>query len=89
MEDINVDLIKVILTTIKLNENYGFEIFSIIKNNNSKLNHTLLYTYFKVLSQLGYITTYKNLEENNCCVKIYYKLTEKGYKYLESMNFNE
>jgi len=77
-------IVKIILNIINSHEIYGFEILSIIKEFNQKLDETIVYSTLKSLEKKGYITTFKTCEDGNCCVKIRYCLTEKGQELLNT-----
>ena len=76
--------VNIILNIIHSHEIYGFEILSMIKESNQKLDETVVYSTLKSLEKNGYITTFKACEDGNCCVKIRYCLTEKGQELLNT-----
>ena len=78
-------IVKIILNIINSHEIYGFEILSMIKESNQKLDETVVYSTLKSLEKNGYITTFKTCEDGNCCVKIRYCLTDKGLKLLNPL----
>lgn len=81
---LNNNIVKIIINIINSHEIYGFEILSIIKESNQKLDEALVYSTLKSLENKAYITTFKMCEDGNCCVKIRYRLTEKGQELLNT-----
>ena len=89
MEKLEKKIAFIILNAINSSESYGFEILSAIKDRNEGINETMLYSTIKVLEHLQYITTFKKIEDGNCCVKIRYLLTEKGHDFINRNMSND
>ena len=85
MNTLDTEIAKIILNIINSNEIYGFQILSMIKESNRKLDETLVYSTLKSLERNAYITSFKACEDGNCCVKIRYQLSELGIKILKSL----
>jgi len=85
MEKLDKDIVKSILKTIKTKGIIGSKLLSIVKEQNPSYDQTLLYITLKILTELGCIDNYIAPEDDNCKVKIRYKLSEKGNKILDSI----
>ena len=85
MEKLDKFMIKKVLTTIESEGIIGSQLLSTLKEKNPDFNESILYMTLKSLTEQGYIDNYIAPEDNNCKVKIRYKLSEKGKKVLNSI----
>ena len=85
METLNKTIVRKILTTIQSEGIIGFQLLSTIKEKNPGFNERVLYSTLKTLTEYGCIDNYIAAEDDNCKVKIRYKLSEKGKKVLNSI----
>jgi DNA-binding PadR family transcriptional regulator len=85
MEKLDKTVVREILITIQSEEVIDFQLLSILKERNPDFNETILYMTLKSLSEQGCINNYIAAEDDNCKVKLKYKLSEKGKKVLNSI----
>jgi len=85
MEKLNKTIVKQILTTIQHEGIVGSQLLSTLKEKNPDFDDTNLYITLKSLTKQGCINNYIADEDDNCKVKIRYKLSEKGKSLLNSI----
>ncbi|ERK31625.1 PadR family transcriptional regulator [Clostridium intestinale] len=76
---------SIILSIIKDEDNYGYEILKSIKkisHNNFEIKEGTLYVVLKRLELQGLITSYWNDNGSGGGRRRYHKITEKGLEYL-------
>ena len=85
MEKLNKTIVREILTTIQSEGIIGFQLLSKIKKRNPDFDETSLYMTLKILTEQRCIDNYIAAEDDNCKVKIRYKLSKKGKYFLNSL----
>ena len=85
MEKLNKNIVREILTTIQFKGIVGSQLLSTLKENNPNFDETNLYMTLKALTEQGCIDNYITPQDNNCKVKIRYKVSEKGKNILNSI----
>ena len=85
MEKLNKTMVKEILSTIQSEGIIGFQLLSILKERNPDFNETVLYSTLKTLTEHGCIDNYIAAEDDDCKVKIRYKLSDRGKMILNSL----
>ncbi len=82
---LNKELVKKILLLIESQGLYGSELFSSMKKGDPRLESAILYITLRSLKQHNIIEPYLSPQDNQCKVKVKYKLSEKGKKLLNSL----
>lgn len=85
MEKLNKNIVREILTTIQFKGIVGSQLLSTLKEKNPNFDETNLYMTLKALTEQGSIDNYIASEDDNCKVKMRYKLSEKGKNILNSL----
>jgi len=85
MEKLNKNIVREILTTIQFEGIVGSQLLSSLKEKNPNFDETNLYMTLKALTEQKCIDNYIASEDDNCKVKIRYKLSEKGKNILNSI----
>ena len=81
----NKKLIKEILTNVKTDGIYGYELFKALKIKIPDLNQPFMYSIFKNLQEKNFIEMFISAENNHCKVKTKYKLLEKGKNFIKCL----